>query len=89
MIINTSQGLGMRAVGEQETTDDIHLPQLHRSTALKPPPRPTAPPPRIWLYQPRPLQAAVHTRRRWRLARAAPGDLRGDPFRAPRPVLPA
>jgi hypothetical protein len=34
VVVDPGQGLGGRAVAEQEATDDVHLPQLHRATPL-------------------------------------------------------
>ena len=62
VVIDAGQRLGGGAVGQQETTHDVHLPELHGLAALPALPGLLAPVTRDRLDHPGPDQAAVHRR---------------------------
>jgi len=62
VVIDPGQRLGVRAVGQQEPTDDVHLPKLHRPPTLPPTPLLPPPVPRLGIDQAGAHQRPVHRR---------------------------
>ncbi len=83
VVIDSRQHLGPSAVGEQEPTDDVHLPQLHRRAAFPPFPLAITRPPRARVDQVQPDQRPIGPRLRHREPSPL-GQLKTQPPRTPR-----
>jgi hypothetical protein len=89
VVIQAGQRLRRRPVGQPDPADDVHLPQLHRRTALPALPRLSPPPAGTGLDQRGPGQRPVDPGLTGQRRHAPAGQLHHDPPRAPRPMHPA
>jgi hypothetical protein len=84
VVVNPSQSLGAGSIGQQEATDSVHLPELHRRASLPAFPDLPPPAPRLGLDDAGADQAAIDRRLRQRRFRAAlPCQLQRQPARTP------